>query len=138
MTRETSTAGGALSGATTLRFSLPLPPNLANARMHWAAKHHKRQSYFEACDNLQLAGQVPPPPATPLAKAVIYETLYVGSEMDDDNAAHRVKWAIDWLKTRGYIADDKRGNLLRKGYPDQRVRLKPYRLEITLTEIKAA
>lgn len=121
----------------TLRFSLPLPPNLANSRMHWAVKHLKRTAYFEACDALQLTGDVPPPPPTPIAKAVIQETLYVGSEMDDDNAAARTKWAVDWLKTRGYIADDKRANLLRKGYPDQRVRLKPYRLELALTPIAA-
>lgn len=123
----------------TLRFVFPLPINLANARMHWAVKHVRRSEYFAACDALQLAGKVPPPPRAPIERAHVHEVLRMGGHMDDDNAANRCKWPIDWLKTRGYIADDRKKNLVRSGYPRQLVKRDgDYAVEITLTALESA
>lgn len=123
--------------APTLSFVLPMPANLANARMHWAVKDLKRRAYFEACDNLQLRGEVPPPPLKPFPKVVANEVMYLGAAMDDDNAAARTKWIWDWLKTRGYIADDRKANIIRQGYPKQRVKRDGnYRVEVTLTALE--
>lgn len=127
----------ALPARATLRFVFPLPPNLANARMHWAVKHLKRQEYFAACDALQITQQLPPPPPTPWTTVVCRETLRIGQPMDDDNAAARCKWPMDWLTTRGYLADDSRKHVKRLGYPRQRIRQKPYGCEITLTVLEA-
>ena len=29
-----------------MRFTIPLPPNMGNSRMHWAAKNRKRANYM--------------------------------------------------------------------------------------------
>ena len=87
-------------------FTLPLPPNLANGRMHWAQKNRKRVAYLEGCDR-----RYPADPATTLPKAEVSVTLYVWSEMDRDNAYARVKWALDWLVMRGYVVDDSPAHL---------------------------
>lgn len=122
----------------TLRFTLPLPMNMANARVHWAVRHVRRTEYFEACDALQARGAVPPPPSKPFEKATMLATLYVGGAMDQDNSVSRMKWSLDWLKTRGYIADDRAKNLQWLGFPNQRVKRDGnYRVELTLTELKA-
>jgi hypothetical protein len=60
--------------------------------------------------------------------------MYLGGAMDDDNAAGRHKWAIDWLRTRGYLASDRRSGLRWERFPDQVVqRDGRYRLVLTLT-----
>lgn len=122
-----------------LTFVFPLPENLANARMHWAVKNLKRRDFFDSCDARQNAGLLPPPPKQPFQKVVVVnECLYLAGHMDDDNAAHRVKWIWDWLKTRGYIADDRKKNIVRMEYPKQRVkRDNNYRVELTIQELKA-
>lgn len=122
----------------TLRFSLPMPINLANSRMHWRVKENHRQAFMAACDMKRIAGELPPPPDRPFPLVTAKVTLYLGSAMDDDNAANRCKWAWDWLKTRGYILDDKRANLKQLGFPDQKVkRDKNYRIEIAITPLNA-
>lgn len=121
-----------MSGALTL--TLPLPPNMANARMHWAVKDRKRTAYFKACDNLQLVNLVPPPPARALAGVELGSTLYAWSVNDEDNALARIKWAADWAKTRGYIVDD-RPPLCRFTIPEQFVDRKNQRLVLTITPL---
>lgn len=116
-----------------LTFRLPLPPNLANARMHHMVKHRAKVAYWRHLDILQSGGILPPPPKEPMAKATITATLTLGNAMDDDNAMSRTKWCQDWLKTRGYIVDDSRKHLKWGGIPKQRIsrRNEPC-LELTL------
>lgn len=105
----------------TLTFRLPMPPNLANARMHWRARHAAKVAYWRHLD-LLLAGRIlPQPPDVPLARATITATLTLHNPMDDDNAMARAKWAQDWLASRGYVAGDSRRHLRWGGIPAQRI-----------------
>lgn len=106
----------------TFRFRMPLPPNLANARMHHMVKHRAKVEYWRHLDLLLAGGILPPPPAAPLKKATITATMTLHNPMDDGNAANRAeKWPCDWLKTRGYIVDDSRKHLRWTGFPEQRI-----------------
>ena len=120
-----------------LRFVIPMPPNLANARMHWAKKHKERVAYFAKLDELQRYGLLPAPPRVPFPKATIGAVMHLGAAMDEGNAMHRAeKWPCDWLKTRGYIVDDRRSCLRWVGFPQQVVkRGAEYFLELTLTPV---
>lgn len=123
----------------SLEMSLPMPPNLANARMHWRVKERERVAYLARCDTLQGLGLVPDPPPQPFTRAELRSVMRLGAAMDDDNAMHRHKWALDWLKTRGYIVDDRKKCLRWAGFPEQRVkRNNDYWLDLTLTALEAA
>jgi len=131
-----------------LRFVLPLPKNIANgSHGHWRARHREKLLYWADLD-LALACncnkgwrhvtdyRLPPPPYEPFAKASIRSRMYLGAAMDDSNAMRRHKWIEDWLKTRGYIKDDRRSCLKWEGFPEQVIRRDGnYRVEITLTNV---
>lgn len=122
--------------ARSLRFEFPMPPNIANERMHWRVKLNAKKAFYAASDLKQAAGSFPAPPPSPFRRATASVVMVLGAAMDEDNSAHRCKWVWDWLKTRGYIADDKKKVLHQAGYPQQRIkRGGPYRIEITLTEL---
>lgn len=92
-----------------LMMNLPMPPNLGNSRGHsrWSGAQKKR--YFEILDKRQLFGMLPEPPKQPWDNVQLRADLHLGARMDDDNAKFRAyKWPADWLRTRGYIVDDKR------------------------------
>jgi len=126
-----------IGGGASLQLTLPLPPNLANARMHWRVKHKAKVDYYEACDWWQLAKQIPLPPERPWERTRITATAFVARRMDMGNLMHRVeKFPCDWLKTRGYIVDDSPEYLEWEGLPKQHVvKRSETRLEITLTPI---
>jgi hypothetical protein len=92
----------------TVTLTLPMPENVGNARLHWRTKNRAKNDYLAACDALQARNAVPAPPPVPLARATIAAVMVLGNAMDDDNAMARLKWPIDWLVRRGYIADDRR------------------------------
>lgn len=123
----------------TLTLKLPLPPNIANKRMHWRVKYNKQQEYYAACDHRQRVGLIPPPPERPFSRARIHVVLELARMMDTGNAMHRAeKWPCDWLKTRGYIVDDSPTHLEWSGFPEQSVKRRPhYHVLITLTPIAA-
>lgn len=126
---------------TTLVFRLPMPENLTNPkrRGHWAAVHGAKQKYLSICDTMQKVGMLPAPPKKPFTSAVISSVMHLGAAMDDDNAMGRHKWALDWLKTRGYVVDDRKKNIRWASLPEQVVsRKEAYSLEITLTSEAAA
>jgi len=104
-----------------LVFHLPMPPNLANSRMHWRTKHGQRQAYERFLTGLLRAQQLPAVPALPLERAVVYAALRLGAHMDDDNAVARCKWPLDWLVKAGYLADDRRKVLQWGAFPSQHV-----------------
>lgn len=124
-----------------LVFRLPLPANLVNSgrgrSRHWRAAHAEKQAFRRACDAYQAAGLVPPPPPRPIARATIAARLTVWNAMDDDNAMARTKVAVDWLRTRGYLAGDTRRHLRWVAMPEQTITRDParYALEITITPI---
>ncbi len=115
-----------------LTLTLPLPPNMANERVHWRVKHRARRGYIAMCDTRQQFSLIPAPPRAALSGIELRATLYCWATMDDDNALARIKWAADWLKTRGYIVDDKRPHC-RFTIPEQVIDRKDQRLVLTLT-----
>ena len=79
---------------------------------------------------------IPSPPKLPFQKVQIRSVMQLGNHMDDDNAGNRNKWIWDWLKTRGYIANDSRRHLRQTGYPSQVVKRDGnYRVEVRLTRL---
>ena len=118
-----------------MKIRLPLPPNMANSRMHWRVKQKRRKEYELLCD-VQPASHFPGPGVYtfPLPKARIRATLYVWSEMDGDNLMARLKWPVDWLVKNGYLVDDSPRHLEWE-MPKQVVDRKDRRIEIELEEL---
>src|SRR5690242_5225455 len=124
-----------------VRLVVPMPANLANrdsGRSHWRVRHTEKRRYWAMLDERQRCGLIPPPPATAFSRVRLSSVMYLGGAMDEDNAMHRHKPVLDWLKTRGYIVDDRKRVLTWAGFPEQIVkRGQEYRIEITLTPIPA-
>lgn len=103
--RKLSAQGRPVTARLTLE--LPMPHNVANGRLHWRSKHRIKQQYWILCDMLLSDRDIPAPPATPFVRSRCTITLKLcGRTMDRDNAYARVKFPVDWLKSRGYIVDD--------------------------------
>lgn len=115
-----------------MTFEMPLPPNFSNSRMHWRAKHRAKLAYWKQVDERQNCGLIPAPPKAPFQKVAATATLYLWSHMDEDGAMARLKWPQDWLVTRGYLADDRRGNIKWAGLPEQHIDRTNQRLVLTL------
>lgn len=98
-----------------------MPPNLGNARMHWAIKHKKKTAFWAMADLLMKGKVFPKPPKKPWEKARITAHCVVGAVNDGDNLMARMKWICDFLVTRHYIVDDKPKHLEWSGMPTQRV-----------------
>jgi hypothetical protein len=120
-----------------MTLTLPLPINLGNSRLHWRTKDRKRKEYIETCDEWQNASVIPAPPAQPPARVRLYAVITNWALMDDDNAMARVKWSVDWLVTRGYLAGDSRKHIRWVGLPDQIVNRKAA-ASVTFTITEAA
>jgi len=114
-----------------ITVTLPMPPNLANARMHWRKKTQAHAAWKQRAivGEPQLRGRRP---RRPYERVVVTAVLYPRQLMDDDNAVARLKWCLDLLKDRGLIVDDKRPHLVLGGIPEQRVGGKPTRIELTI------
>lgn len=131
MTPPASTAG--VDVPIVIHF--PMPPNLANGRMHWREKHRAKTQYWRTLDNALMLGHIPPPPAASFQRSTIRSVMHLGAHMDDGNAMNRHKWIEDWLVTRGYIADDRKSMLTWESFPAQIVKRDGnYTIEITLTK----
>jgi hypothetical protein len=115
----------------------PMPEN---AQRHgksnnWRARDQIKKQYFKRLDEMQGVGLIPAPPPRPLEKATVRSIMRLGHEMDEDNALHRHKSLLDWLKTRGYIVDDRRSVLRWETLPEQVVKRDGrYSITLTLTE----
>ncbi len=119
----------------SLELVLPMPPNLANSRMHWRVKHRERTAYFAHLTALFMARQIPDPPTKPLNPAHVTATFYLGARMDTDNLFARAKWPIDWLVRNGYVVDDRDDQLVWREMPKQVVKRDGnYRIHFTLSE----
>lgn len=116
----------------------PMPENANGSKFHnWRARDAARQKYFKRLDDMQGAGLIPEPPPRPLEKVTVRSIMRLGNGMDDDNAATRHKTLLDWLKSRGYIVDDRRSCLRWEAFPEQVVK-RDGRYTITLTITPAA
>ena len=116
-----------------MKIVLPLPPNMANGRMHWRVKNRKRENYMQVCTAYRSNGWTEGKrPRKPLTRATIAVTLFLHQPMDADNRMARCKWPVDWLKADGWIVDDSDKHLTWLAIPEQRVDRKNPRVEITL------
>ena len=117
--------------------TLPLPPNLANGRMHWRTKDRKQGLYrTEALVWLVWgvnAGRVRP--RRPLTRASLSATLYVFSRMDYDNLVGRLKWTVDFLVQDGWIVDDSPAVLEEPWLVQQEIDRKWPRVVVTLEPV---
>ena len=85
-----------------MKFILPLPPNRANARWgHWRVEKRYRDTFY-----LTSTALYPRLPKQTLERCDITCDLYVWSMMDTDNAYGLLKWVLDWLQAREYIASE--------------------------------
>ena len=122
-----------MSGILTLTLPMPAPVTNRRGGNGWRTVHSEKKRYAATCDALQLRGEIPPPPSVPMGRAIISSVMHLGHAMDDDNAMIRHKVAIDWLKTRGYIVEDKKKVLTWAALPEQVVKRDGnYRLVLTL------
>jgi hypothetical protein len=97
----------AVRRSTDLVFELPLPDNVANGRMHWRAKAKRKAWYWLSLDSLMFSADLPKPPKVPIRMPVAEIEMRTVRRMDHDNAHARLKWVLDWLQTRGYMANDR-------------------------------
>lgn len=122
-----------------LVFRFPMPENIANkssGRSHWRTQWREKESLLALCDTLQGGDILPPPPAEPWAKVEVSSCMTLYNPMDDDNAMARHKPLLDWLKTRGYIVDDRKKCLSWAALPRQRIsRKNEPGIELTLREV---
>lgn len=115
-------------------FEFPMPPNLTNGRYHWRTLQRRKVAFKDTCDTLQVMGSLPKPPLKPWPSCTVRGVLYLGAKMDTDNLLARCKWPMDWLQSRGYIANDRDARWL--GIPEQVIRRgQPYRVVLTLEPV---
>ena len=121
-----------------VRLVVPMPENIANgAHGHWRGRHNAKVRYWGLLDGLQASGAIPAPPRHALKRASMRSVMLLGNAMDDSNAMRRHKWVEDWLKTRGYIVDDRKKNLKWEAFPEQIVKRNgQYSIELTITPIE--
>lgn len=126
-----------MSRARDVHLTFPMPLNIGNgSHGHWRTRHAQRIAYLKALDSLQLVGKIPPPPPRAYDCVRLDSIMHLANQMDVDNALRRHKWILDWLKTRGYIADDSPKHLVWVSFPEQRVKRDGnYRVELTLTPL---
>ena len=117
-----------------MELVLDLPPNLGNSRMHWRTKSRRQRNYLEACDNRRLIGLIPLPAMT-LERCRIDAHFALHSPSDWDNLGARLKWAFDWLTTRGYIVDDGPHVIIECPVITQSIDRKKKRLVLTITPL---
>ncbi len=120
-----------------LVITVPMPINISNGgHYHWRTTYKQKTAYINALDMRQIARLIPRPPAVPFPRARISAVMHLANRMDADNAMRRCKWPLDWLKTRGYIADDSPKVLDWAGFPEQVVKRDgDYRITFTLTPL---
>ncbi len=73
----------------------PLPPNMANARVHHMKKYRAKLAYWQLCTVWAQNQGIRPPIEPPAGKSTLYFTLYVGNFMDIGNAYNLIKWLED-------------------------------------------
>ena len=127
-----------LCTACTLTLTVPMPPNIANARWpHWGTKQSAWRSWRNRALVLEpwLVGRRP---QLPLERARLEATLILSQQMDEDNAVARLKWALDLLVERGWLVDDAPTHLDLAPVRQLVDRHQVPRVLLTLTDLAAA
>lgn len=124
----------------SLVLDVPMPPTLTNSAKgrsrHWRVAWLEKTNYWKRLDSMLMAGLIPPPMLQPWSKVRIASVMHLGGAMDDDNAMARHKPLLDWIKTRGYVTDDRKKNIKWDALPEQIVKRNGhYRIVLTLSEI---
>lgn len=123
----------------TFQFRFPLPPNRSQDTSNGRARSAAKKKYYKQLDELQQANLLPAPPRLPLMRAVITGSVHAKNISDDDNIMARMKWPQDWLKSRGYIVEDKRPFLTWLNIPEQTIdRQREPVVILTLAELTEA
>jgi hypothetical protein len=124
------------SQGRTLKVSLPMPDNEANAggkSRNFMTKYRARRAYFDVLDERAKAGLIPPPPEGGFGRVILTSVMYLGGKMDVDNAISRHKAPIDWLQRNGYLVNDQYAEW--SGFPVQIIKQgQDYRIELELRE----
>jgi Holliday junction resolvase RusA-like endonuclease len=122
-----------------MKLTLPLPPNRANARGHWAVQRKARKAY---CLKALVAirnqyGPLPIAGGASLSQNArrVTATLYVRNLMDDDNATALLKWVLDTLVHAGLLVDDKQPWCTLTGIPQQVLERRKPRVELELEPV---
>jgi len=90
-----------------MMLTLPMPPNVANARGHWRTRYSAIQHWkmLALVQEKQLRGCRPFP-----TKVRIGATFYVGKHpkwmMDEDNCTARLKTVLDFLREMELLVND--------------------------------
>ena len=61
---------------------MPLPTSLGNARLHWAQKLRAKKQFYAKCDQRQMLGLNPPPPAEPIRECTVNAHFRVHNRLD--------------------------------------------------------
>lgn len=88
---------------------IPRPPDNANARHHWRKATSLKKLFWQQLEHRQAIGyHIPPVPAHPIPRARVEARYHHTAKrlLDADNAIRRLKPAVDWLVTQGYLAGD--------------------------------
>lgn len=119
--------------ARSLRITLPLPPNRANARGHWRVIQRERKAY-EAAAGTRLCEQVPAGRRYALCDVPVRVTaaFYVWARMDQDNLVSRLKWPLDVLVKWGVLRSDAAEWFALSGIPSQAIDRKHQRVELLI------
>ena len=121
---------------SAITMTVPMPPNVANARQHWRVKHNSKQEYWGKLNVLQASGLLPKPPYPTPHRSLIHARMFLGAPMDHDNALARMKFLLDWLRAERYIFDDSPKCLEWQGFPEQIIKRDGnYRVELSLTPL---
>lgn len=102
---------------------IPLPPKLTNnsTTQHWRTKQAEKREYGGYLDQLRGMNLLPAPGLL-ADKVYVSAVMVLRQEMDDDNALIRCsKYPLDWLKSNGYLVDDKRKHCRWHRLPEQRI-----------------
>lgn len=131
-----------------MRIALPLPVNVANARLHFRVLAKRRSEYnyaalmcYRLCQRADPEARPDwpypfdfPVPHSEPAPRELASTLFLVRIMDQDNALARLKWPIDLLVKWGYLGDDS-PRRCRMQMPEQAVDRQHQRVEFTITAL---
>lgn len=113
-------------------FELPYPPDVGNARGHWRVRERVKAKYWADCDLWTALDEVP---AMPWQRVRMRAVFHGWNRLDPDNAMARTKYVTDFLRSRGYLVDDRTKNIEWDGLPAQNIDRKNQRLELYVEPI---
>lgn len=97
---------------------LPMPPRGLNRnRTNWGKEYREKMEYHTELDLRCPGYHIPRPPTEAIKQAEIRFRFYAKNPahfMDPDNRTARIKYVLDWLRTRGYLSGDRDKNIVLK------------------------